>query len=174
MKTTEPSQALQRTTMLVTDRAPSQRSASLSFNVRHNMKPALAILLLAFAFTGCGPVHEVGKGVSQVDWLPPYASNVTFVRNNGLFWDQTYECKMSKADFETFAFKNSWSPVLKKDVVTEFRRILGLPALRVYRGNPVDYYPEALVYEKFKANNGGIQVIYDIARSTLFVSVSSN
>lgn len=138
------------------------------------MKTTLLILFFALALTGCGPTQETGNGLSSVNWLPYTASDVTFVRNTGLFWDQTYECKMAKSDFDAFAIKNGWSPVLKNDVVTEFRRVLGLPPVRVYFRRPTDYYPEALVYEKFHGNGGGIQVIYDTRRGILFVSESAN
>src|SRR5690554_2396831 len=132
------------------------------------MKIRLIAALLSLFLVGCGPSHESGKALPSVDWLPPAATDVTFVRNSGLFWNQAYECKIARPDFDRFAAQNGWSLTLKKDFTTGFRSILGLPPVRSFYGTPTDYYPEALVFEKFQSNNGGVQVIYDIERSVLF------
>jgi hypothetical protein len=138
------------------------------------MKIRLFTTFLPLVLAGCEPSHESGNALPSVDWLPSAATDVTFVRNSGLFWNQAYECKMSRSEFDMFAARNEWSLTLRKDFTTGLRSVLGLPPVRSFYGTPTDYYPEALVYEKFQSNNGGIQVIYDIERSVLFVSESSN
>ena len=138
------------------------------------MKSRLPIVILALLLAGCGPSHESGKALPSVDWLPVTATDITFVRNSGLFWSRAYECKMARPELEQFAARNGWSLTLRKDFATGLRSVLGLPPVGSFYGTPTDYYPEALVFEKFQSNNGGIQVVYDLERSVLFVSESSN
>jgi len=135
----------------------------------------LTPIILIVALAGCNPFREEGRHLQSADWLPSTASDITFLRETRGFWWQAYECRMARADFETFAAEKGWILTEKVDFGTSMRRVLDLPPVRPSDdGWHPDNYPVALVYERTQSNNGGIQVIYDLEREILFVSQSSH
>lgn len=118
--------------------------------------------------------HKSGVRVTRVDWLPKEATDITFERDEGLFWMLNYECAFPRAAFDRYAKANGWVMVEKKDYHDGFRSMLKLPPVRVFKGHPSDTYPLALVHEYRKANGVGITAVYDVELQRLFVFESSH
>ena len=121
-----------------------------------------------------GGQAESGRHVAHVDWLPAEATDVTFQKNDGLFWFLSFECALPRPAFDKFAKEKGWSLVEKRDYTTGLRFGLGLPPVRNVGGKLDDTYTTALVYEDRRANGGGVTVVYDPERQRLFVLESGN
>ncbi len=123
--------------------------------------------LLLLALRG-GP-ETSGRHLARVDWLPPEATDVTFVKREGFGWLHCYECAIAKAAFERLAGANGWALEPKVDVSTGFRGVLGLPKLKPTEGGGSNVVARALVCERRQPNGGGVTVIYDLDAGRLFV-----
>ncbi len=119
-------------------------------------------------------VDEAGQHVVQVDWLPKEASDVTYLRQGGLFWLSCYECALPRSAFDKFAKENGWAVKETRNVnVGGFRSMLKLAPIRLNK--PMEeVYPIALHYQERQKDGGGITVVYDLETQRLFVWESSN
>ena len=140
------------------------------------MKLRISILLFA-----CGLIcssascshTERGHAVAHVDWLPRFATDITYVKKSGQLWELDYECTMSRKDFDGYAMDQNWKAEERKDFTTGSRKVLGLPVVRKELWG-IDFYPIALVYESFRGTGGGILVVYDPERERLYVHKNSD
>lgn len=91
--------------------------------------------------------HESGVRVARVDWLPKEATDITFERDEGLFWMLNYECAFPRVAFDSYAKANGWVMAERKNYQAGFRFRLKLPPVRVVDGQPSETYPLVLVHE---------------------------
>ena len=60
--------------------------------------------LLALSAGACAKI-ESGRNVTQVDWLPGSATNITYTRKTGRLWATDFECSMNRPDFDRYALE---------------------------------------------------------------------
>lgn len=132
------------------------------------------VALLFFASRSFSGTKEAKQHVAHVNWLPEEATDVTYVKRDGVFPFICFECFLPRQAMENLAKTKGWNLSEKKDYSTGLRSTLELPPVRKVEGMEIDFYPLALVYEDRKGNGGGITVIYDPEIQRLFVLQSAN
>ena len=131
------------------------------------------ILLIVFAFSSSD--IKLVSHVSQVDWLPSSASDITYARRDGFGWFLTYECNLPENDFLALAKKENWPVKETTNVLgSGYRLILKLPEPTNALGDPTYFADQAFVYENRYPNGGGVTVIYDRQRNRLLFNKSHN
>ncbi len=123
---------------------------------------------LIYLVLSLGP-ETSGKHLARVDWLPPEATDVTFVKTDGFGWINCYECTIPRPPLERLAAAKGWVLESRTGVSNGFRAMLGLPKLKSTEHGASDLVSRALVYQQRQSNGGGITVIYDLDAGRLFV-----
>jgi hypothetical protein len=115
-----------------------------------------------------------GTHLSDVTWLPPSASEITYLRREGFCRSLTYERTISESDFVSLARKEGWEIREASDVsVTGLRHLLKLPDITNEVGEIDPLISNAFSYERRQKNNGGTTVAYDRDRKRLFFHYSN-
>lgn len=105
----------------------------------------------------------VERNVDSVEWLPPEASNISYIERTGMGGVKIAEFSIPQSDFNAFCEKNGWILKHQNDANIYFRNyIRSKDDPEVDR--PFDEYrvENALFYEDRKANGGGITLVYDL------------
>jgi len=150
--------------------AAQQRPLYKKYKVPSGCLASIALALLAFIIYlfysfSYSPV-EIKKNLSNVDWLPESASQISFIKRSGFGWVHIYKCKILENDFLKFASSNEWQITSATDVYVEFASELNA------ENEELKIISDAYVFENKKNNNGGIHVIYDKKNKILYYSNS--
>ena len=115
---------------------------------------------------------KIEKHISSVDWLPPEASDISYIETEGFGWYRFSEFTISETELRDFAEENQWNLEIKENVFVQLRSMLGEPPLREFYGDPADYIPHALKYEDRKENGGGVTLTYDLDTQRAYLHTS--
>ena len=105
---------------------------------------------------------EVVEGTDRPSWLPETATGVSYRSRGGFGWSKVAEFTISEKDFRAYAAAQGWVLSGKSNYSPPTLQILRQPHDRPFTaGDDLKLLPQALVYERRAANNGGITVAFD-------------
>ena len=88
---------------------------------------------------------EIGSHVDSVDWLPPSATDIDYLKIDGFGWVKNYKCSIPEDEFLRLAARNGWK-LQEKD--------------------------HGFSYETRHSNGGGVTVYYNKVSKRLSVQSS--
>jgi hypothetical protein len=130
----------------------------------------IGVMALLFLTVSSSSQIESMSHVSQVDWLPASASEITYARRKGFGWFLIYECKLPESDFRSLAQKEGWP--IQEGTNVPVRTVLERPDITNLFGESPYSIDRALLFERRQRNGGGTTVVYDLKTGRLFVSQS--
>jgi hypothetical protein len=115
---------------------------------------------------------KIEKHIPSIDWLPPEASDISYVETKGFGWYRFAEFTISEPDLRRFIETNQWNLEEKNDIILSGRSGLNEEPLREFYGEKSNYIPNALYYSDRKSNGGGTTLTYDLDTSRAYLDTS--